>query len=92
MLELSVTAFCAYQIPTIFLNELDHISNLHSRILIREVVAVKLTVPVWEVRASVGAGFIYPLLGEMRTMLGLGSSPVYMRVDVDEEGKVVGLF
>ena len=50
------------------------------------------TVPVREVRASVGAGFIYPLLGEMRTMPGLGSLPAYMRVDVDEDGKVMGLF
>ncbi|GAB4578946.1 MAG: formate--tetrahydrofolate ligase [Anaerolineales bacterium] len=49
-------------------------------------------VPVREVRASVGAGFIYPLLGEMRTMPGLGSTPAYMRVDIDEEGKVLGLF
>jgi formyltetrahydrofolate synthetase len=50
------------------------------------------TVPVREVRASVGAGFIYPLLGEMRTMPGLGSTPAYMKVDVDENGNVVGLF
>lgn len=50
------------------------------------------TVPVREVRASVGAGFIYPLLGEMRTMPGLGSTPAYMNVDIDEEGNVVGLF
>jgi methylenetetrahydrofolate dehydrogenase (NADP+)/methenyltetrahydrofolate cyclohydrolase/formyltetrahydrofolate synthetase/formate--tetrahydrofolate ligase len=49
-------------------------------------------VPVREVRASVGAGFIYPLLGEMRTMPGLGSAPAYMRVDIDEDGKVLGLF
>ncbi len=50
------------------------------------------TVPVREVRASVGAGFIYPLLGEMRTMPGLGSKPAYMSVDIDENGQVVGLF
>ena len=50
------------------------------------------TVPVREVRASVGAGFIYPLLGEMRTMPGLGSTPAYLKVDVDENGNVVGLF
>ncbi len=50
------------------------------------------TVPVREVRASVGAGFIYPLLGTMRTMPGLGSTPAYMNVDLDEHGKVVGLF
>ncbi len=50
------------------------------------------TIPVREVRASVGAGFIYPLLGEMRTMPGLGTKPAYMSVDVDENGNVVGLF
>jgi formyltetrahydrofolate synthetase len=50
------------------------------------------TVPVREVRASVGAGFIYPLLGEMRTMPGLGANPAYMKVDIDDEGNVVGLF
>ncbi len=50
------------------------------------------TVPVREVRASVGAGFIYPLLGEMRTMPGLGTKPAYMNVDIDEDGNVVGLF
>ena len=50
------------------------------------------TVPVREVRASVGAGFIYPLLGEMRTMPGLGSTPAFMKVDIDEDGNVVGLF
>ena len=50
------------------------------------------TVPVREVRASVGAGFIYPLLGEMRTMPGLGSKPAYMNVDIDEDGRVMGLF
>jgi len=50
------------------------------------------TVSIREVRASVGAGFIYPLLGEMRTMPGLGSQPAYMNVDITEDGRVVGLF
>lgn len=51
------------------------------------------TVSVREVRASVGAGFIYPLLGEMRTMPGLGSTPAAQNVDIDlESGQVVGLF
>ncbi len=51
------------------------------------------TVPIRELRASVGAGFIYPLLGEMSTMPGLPTRPVYYDVDVDlETGKVVGLF
>ena len=49
------------------------------------------TMTVREVRASVGAGFIYPLIGEMRTMPGLGTRPVYMNIDVDDDGKVIGL-
>jgi formyltetrahydrofolate synthetase len=50
------------------------------------------TLPVREVRASVGAGFIYPLLGQMRTMPGLPSKPAYLNVDINEDGEVVGLF
>lgn len=50
------------------------------------------TVPVREVRGSVGAGYIYPLLGEMRTMPGLGTKPAYLNVDIDEDGNIVGLF
>jgi len=50
-------------------------------------------VPVRDIRASVGAGFLYPLLGDMRTMPGLPSRPVFYDVDLDmETGKVVGLF
>lgn len=48
--------------------------------------------PVREVRASVGAGFIYPLIGQMRTMPGLPSRPAFLNVDIDDDGKVVGLF
>jgi formate--tetrahydrofolate ligase len=47
--------------------------------------------PVREARASVGAGFIYLLCGEMRTMPGLGSAPAAQRIDIDEEGEIVGL-
>ncbi len=50
------------------------------------------TVPIRDIRASVGAGFLYPLLGEMRTMPGLPSVPAFMNVDLDEDGRVVGLF
>jgi formyltetrahydrofolate synthetase len=49
-------------------------------------------VPVREVRASIGAGFLYPLLGEMRTMPGLPSDPAGAHVDIDENGRIVGLF
>jgi len=50
------------------------------------------TLPVREVRASVGAGFVYPLCGEMSTMPGLPSEPAYEDVDIDEDGNVKGLF
>lgn len=50
------------------------------------------TVPIRDVRLSAGAGFLYPLLGEMRTMPGLPSIPAGERVDIDEKGKIVGLF
>jgi len=48
--------------------------------------------PIREVRASVGAGFIYPLCGEMRTMPGLPKTPAAEAVDLNDEGQVVGLF
>jgi formate--tetrahydrofolate ligase len=47
--------------------------------------------PVREVRASVGAGFIYPICGEMRTMPGLASNSAAERIDIDASGNVVGL-
>ena len=49
-------------------------------------------VNVREVRASMGAGFLFPLLGEMRTMPGLPSDPAGAHMDLDEKGRVVGLF
>jgi formyltetrahydrofolate synthetase len=50
-------------------------------------------ITISDVRASVGAGFIYPLLGTMRTMPGLPTRPVFYDVDLDlKTGKVVGLF
>jgi formate--tetrahydrofolate ligase len=50
------------------------------------------TFPVREVRASVGAGFIYPICGDMRTMPALPEHPAAERIDIDENGNVVGLF
>ena len=49
-------------------------------------------IPVREVRASVGAGFIYPLIGKMSTMPGLATHPAFMDIDVDDDEEVVGLF
>ncbi len=50
------------------------------------------TFPVREVRASVGAGFIYPVCGDMRTMPALPAHPAAEKVDIDENGNIVGLF
>jgi formate--tetrahydrofolate ligase len=47
--------------------------------------------PVREVRASVGAGFVYPICGSMTTMPGLGSAPAALSIDIDENGEIVGL-
>lgn len=46
---------------------------------------------VREVRAATGAGFLYPILGEMMTMPGLGSAPGGHKVDIDDQGRIVGL-
>jgi formyltetrahydrofolate synthetase len=65
---------------------LSHDPNLKGR-------PVGFIVPVREIRASVGAGFLYPLLGAMSTMPGLPTRPAYYDVDLDlETGKVIGLF
>lgn len=47
--------------------------------------------PVREARASVGAGFIYPICGDMRTMPGLSANPAATRIDIDSHGEIVGL-
>jgi methylenetetrahydrofolate dehydrogenase (NADP+)/methenyltetrahydrofolate cyclohydrolase/formyltetrahydrofolate synthetase len=50
-------------------------------------------IPIRDIRASVGAGFLFPLVGSMRTMPGLPTRPVFFDVDLNlETGKVVGLF
>ncbi|MEW6726041.1 MAG: formate--tetrahydrofolate ligase [Bacillota bacterium] len=48
--------------------------------------------PIRDMRVSVGAGFIYPLAGTMSTMPGLGSRPAAFQIDIDELGRVKGLF
>ncbi|RPI62489.1 MAG: formate--tetrahydrofolate ligase [Planctomycetaceae bacterium] len=67
-----------------------HLSLSHDPLL--KGVPTGFTVPVREVRASAGAGFLYPLLGTMRTMPGLPSRAAFMDVDLDETGNVVGMF
>jgi formate--tetrahydrofolate ligase len=48
--------------------------------------------PVRQARLSAGAGFIYPICGDMRTMPGLSAKPAAHQIDLDEHGHVVGLF
>ena len=49
-------------------------------------------IPIRDVMASVGAGFVYPLLGEMAVMPGLPTRPAFFDVDIEPDtGKVVGL-
>ncbi|KAJ5069492.1 monofunctional c1-tetrahydrofolate synthase [Anaeramoeba ignava] len=50
------------------------------------------TLPIREVRASIGAGFIFPICGKISTMPGLPTRPAYYDVDIDEKGEIVGLF
>jgi len=64
---------------------LSHDQNLKNR-------PRNFRLPVRDIRASVGAGFLYPLCGEMRTMPGLSSVPAGTKVDIDEQGRTVGLF
>jgi formate--tetrahydrofolate ligase len=64
---------------------LSHDPNLKGR-------PTGFVVPVRDVRLSAGAGFIYPLCGEMTTIAGLPSVPAGEAVDIDEKGEVVGLF
>ena len=49
------------------------------------------TLHVREARASVGAGFVYPICGTMSTMPGLAKAPAASRIDVDDDGEIIGL-
>jgi formate--tetrahydrofolate ligase len=66
-----------------------HLSISHDPALVGAPTGWRL--PVQEVRAHIGAGFIYPICGNMPTMPGLGSSPAATRIDIDEAGEIVGL-
>jgi formyltetrahydrofolate synthetase len=68
-----------------------HLSLSHDPLL--KGVPTGFRVPIRDIRASVGAGFLYPLLGKLSTMPGLPTRPVFYDVDLDlETGQVVGLF
>jgi formyltetrahydrofolate synthetase len=68
-----------------------HLSLSHDPLL--KGVPKGFTVPIREARASVGAGFIYPLVGKMSTMPGLATHPAFMDIDIDlKTGEITGLF
>jgi methylenetetrahydrofolate dehydrogenase (NADP+) / methenyltetrahydrofolate cyclohydrolase / formyltetrahydrofolate synthetase len=68
-----------------------HLSLSHDPKLVG--VPTGFTLPVCDIRASVGAGFLYPLIGTMSTMPGLPTRPSFFDIDLDlETGNVVGLF
>jgi formyltetrahydrofolate synthetase len=48
--------------------------------------------PVRDLFASVGAGFVVALCGDIMLMPGLGREPAFMKVDIDKSGRTVGLF
>jgi len=67
-----------------------HLSLSHDPKVMGKPTGYKL--PIRDIIASVGAGFLYPLCGEMRTMPGLPTIPAGTKVDIDENGNTVGLF
>lgn len=50
------------------------------------------TVTVRDLRLSAGAGFIVPLMGSILTMPGLPRRPAAFDIDIDEKGRIYGLF
>src|SRR5215203_5870510 len=50
------------------------------------------TLPVRDIRAYTGAGWLVPLCGDITQMPGLGKTPAALNVDIDAEGRTIGLF
>jgi formate--tetrahydrofolate ligase len=50
------------------------------------------TLPVRDIRAYTGAGWLVPLCGDITQMPGLGKNPAALSIDIDEKGRTVGLF
>ena len=67
-----------------------HLSLSHDPTLLNA--PTGFTVTVRDIRAYTGSGWLVPLLGDMQTMPGLGVKPAAFAVDIDENGKTVGLF
>jgi formate--tetrahydrofolate ligase len=67
-----------------------HLSLSHDPTLLNRPTGFRL--PVRAVVPSAGAGFVVPLCGDMQRMPGLGRTPAFTNVDIDGEGRTVGLF
>jgi formyltetrahydrofolate synthetase len=67
-----------------------HLSLSHDPLLLNRPTAFRL--PVRSVVPSAGAGFVVALCGDMQRMPGLGKRPAFMNVDIDDQGRTVGLF
>ncbi len=67
-----------------------HLSLSHDPALLNA--PTGFTVTVRDIRAYTGAGWLVPLLGDMQTMPGLGAKPAAFDVDIDEQGRTIGLF
>jgi formyltetrahydrofolate synthetase len=50
------------------------------------------TLPIKDIRAFIGSGFLSPMCGEINTMPGLPRHPAGEKIDIDEHGNIVGLF
>jgi len=67
-----------------------HLSLSHDPALVNA--PTGFTVTVRDIRAYTGAGWLVALCGDMQTMPGLGKTPAAFNVDIDAEGRTVGLF
>ncbi len=67
-----------------------HLSLSHDPTLLNRPTGFRL--PVRSLVPSAGAGFVVALCGDMQRMPGLGKTPAFMGVDIDEQGRTVGLF
>jgi formate--tetrahydrofolate ligase len=68
----------------------SHLSLSHDPTLLNA--PTGFTVTVRDIRAYTGSGWLVPLLGDMQTMPGYGVTPAAVNVDIDENGRTVGLF
>jgi formate--tetrahydrofolate ligase len=67
-----------------------HLSLSHDPLMLNRPTGFRL--PVRSVVPSAGAGFVVALCGDMQRMPGLGRTPAFQQVDIDDEGRTVGLF